>query len=95
MNTKITILLSAFALGSIIALAGCVQVTGTRKPDGTLNIATHRFLWASEGITFQTSENSNGVFSTTLAVQKSNADAQALGAIAEGVAKGVASGVKP
>ena len=78
-----------------LILSGCVQVSGTRKPDGTLSINTHRFFWASEGISFTTSSGSNGNFITSLSVQKSSVDAAAIGAVAQGVAQGLASGVKP
>ena len=79
----------------LLLLAGCVQVSGHRSPDGALTISTHRLLWSSEGITFTTSSAADGKFVTTLTVQKSNPDAQAIGAVAEGVAKGLAASVKP
>jgi hypothetical protein len=79
-------LLSALGF-ALFALPGCSAISGTRKPDGTLTITSHRLLWASEAIDFSVADTN--AFKTTLKVQKSNADAQALGAIAEGVAKGL------
>jgi hypothetical protein len=92
MKNKSIIILTTLA---IACLAGCVQVSGTRKPDGTLQVSTHRFFWSSEGINFSTTSASNGNFSTTLSVQKSSTDAAALGAVAAGVAQGLAGAVKP
>lgn len=77
----------------ILIAAGCVQVSGTRKPDGTLAINTHRFLWASEGINFTLKDTNN--LSVTLTVQKSSVDSTALAAVAQGVATGLANSAKP
>lgn len=77
----------------LIVLCGCVQVSGTRKPDGTLAINTHRFFWASEGINFTLKDTNN--LAVTLSVQKSSVDSTALAAVAQGVAQGLAAGIKP
>lgn len=73
-------------------VAGCAYITGTRTaPDGSrLSITSSRLLWSSEGVKSSVTD-SNGL-SFTLEVQKSNPDAQAIGAVAEGVAKGLAQG---
>jgi hypothetical protein len=68
--------------GLALLLTGCVQVTGTRSADGALSINTHRFFWASEGISFTLANSTNGVMSTTLTVQKSSVDAAAITAMA-------------
>lgn len=77
----------------LLALCGCVQVSGTRKANGDLSINTHRFFWQSEGISF-TLKDTNGL-AVTLSVQKSSVDSTALSAVAEGVVKGMAAGAKP
>lgn len=76
-----------------LVAVGCVSINGTRTaPDGSvLTIKTTRFAWASEGINF-TLQDTNG-FKTTLAVQKSTVDSAAIGAVAKGVAEGMAAGV--
>jgi hypothetical protein len=76
-----------------LLFCGCVQVSGTRKSDGTLSINTHRFFWQSEGINFTLKDTNN--LSVTLSVQKSSVDSTALGAVAQGVAQGLAAGAKP
>ena len=77
----------------LLVITGCSVTTGERKPDGTLAVHNYRLLWASEGINFTTA-SSNG-FTATLSVQKSNPDAQSIGAVAEGITKGLAASVKP
>lgn len=67
--------------------AGCSAISGTRKPDGTLTITSHRLLWSSEAIDFSVADTNQ--FKAGLKVKKSNVDAEALSAIAEGVAKGL------
>ena len=82
------------AILALLALTGCVQVSGTRAPDGTLTVNTHRFFWASEGIAFTLTEATNKTLSATLSVQKSSVDAAALQAVAQGVAAGMVQGAK-
>lgn len=79
----------------IVTMAGCSSTRGRRttKDGSVLTVSNHRFFWASEGVDF-TVRDTNG-FSASLSIQKSNPDAQAIGAVAEGVAKGLAAGVKP
>ena len=76
----------------VIILTGCVQVSGSRKPDGTLSITSHRFFWASQGINF-TVGDTNGL-KVLLQVNTSTVDSAALQAIAQGVAAGVVQGAK-
>ncbi len=85
-------LLSLIALASAFALTGCNTVTGTRKaPDGSiLTITSSRLLWASDGVDFGL-QDTNGV-TIKLAVQKSSPDLQAIQAVAQGVAAGIANG---
>lgn len=75
-----------------LLLAGCCMTEGSRQaPDGSLlKIHNVRFFWASEGVNF-TLRDTNGV-AVSLALQRSTVDAAALSAVAEGVAKGLATG---
>lgn len=84
----------AFIVIVCLCCAGCVQVSGTRSPDGTLTVNTHRFLWASQGIAFTLNEGTNGSLSTTLSVNNSSVDDAALQAIVQGVVTGVIIGLK-
>lgn len=89
MKTKLSL------LALCLALTGCSSITGSRVlPDGTkLTVHSWRFFWSSEAISAGT-EDTNG-FKFTLTVGKSNADAQTLGAVAKGVAEGMAKGAMP
>ena len=78
----------------LLFLTGCVQVSGTRSPDGTITISTHRFLWTSEGIAFTLDEGTNGSLSTTLTVNKSSTDDAALAAVVQGAVQGAIAGMK-
>lgn len=95
MRTKrVTVeLLAVMAIAA--GATGCSSVYGTRTlPDGSqLKISSHRAFWASEGIKASTKDKAGFEFS--LEVQKSNPDAQAIGAVAKGVAEGIAAGAKP
>ncbi len=73
----------------LFVLSGCAYVTGTRQaPDGSvLRISSVRWLWQSEGVNFTLSDT-NGV-RVGLSLAKSNPDAAAIGAAAEGVARGL------
>lgn len=68
-------------------LAGCAHISGERTPDGTLKLTTTRFLWSSQNVQFSLTDGTNMV--VTLKASKSNSDSEALGAIAEGVARGL------
>lgn len=85
----------AAALAASLILVGCSFTQGTRTaPDGSkLTVRNTRFLWASEGVTFGVTDT-NG-FRVDLSIRKSRPDIEAIGAVAEGVAKGMAQGVKP
>lgn len=85
---KRTIALAAVAL----VLNGCAFIEGTRYVDGTMTVRSSRLLWASEGIDFGVTDT-NG-FTTHLKVERSNPDAQAIGAVAEGAARGAVQGAK-
>lgn len=82
-------------LVAIAALTGCSVTKGIRvaKDGSTLAVTNRRLLWNSEGVDF-TVKDTNG-FAVSLSIQKSNPDAQAIGAVAEGVAKGLAKGAMP
>lgn len=88
------LLLLGLGLAGLLA-SGCSSTSGVRVlPDGSkLAISNLRLLWASEGIKATTKDLQGFEFS--LEVNKSNPDAQALGAVAEGVAKGIATAAKP
>lgn len=70
-----------------LLLCGCAHIAGERKPDGTLTLTTTRFLWSSQNVEFSVSDGTNLV--VTLKAKKSQTDAEALSAIAEGVARGM------
>lgn len=74
---------------AVSLLAGCAHITGARRaPDGSvLAISSTRFLWDSEGVNF-TLTDTNGI-SVGLGVTKSNPDADAIKAIADGVSAGL------
>lgn len=77
------------ALTSIILLStGCASVS-FKTPTSEVRVV--RFCWATES--YKCSISTNGVAS--LEATKSSADAQTAGAIAEGVTKGIAAGIKP
>lgn len=77
----------AFLLGMGLLLSGCAHIAGERSPDGTLKLTTTRFLWSSQNVQFSLSDGTNIV--VTLRSSKSNSDSEALGAIAEGMARGL------
>lgn len=83
-------ILSAFC-GIVLFCSGCSTSRFTRTlPDGSkLSAWNSRFIWSTEGF-----EMSYSPSNTTIKLQKANADAQTAGAIAEGVAKGVAGAAK-
>ncbi|OHD25569.1 MAG: hypothetical protein A2Y38_08000 [Spirochaetes bacterium GWB1_59_5] len=71
------------------ALCGCAHIEGTRTaPDGSvLRVVSTRLFWASQDIQFSVTDSNR--LTITLTVKKSNADADALGAVAKGVAEGM------
>lgn len=73
------------ALVSLI-FAGCAAIEGIRYPDGTIEVRSRRYLWASQGIDFSV-KDTNGL-TATLKVQRSNPDADTFGAISEGAVRG-------
>jgi hypothetical protein len=85
-----TLALLTLAAIAAVLVSGCAHLSGERTAtDGSrLAIRSTRILWASEGIK-STVTDANGL-SFTLSVDKSNPDAQAIGAAAEGVARGLA-----
>jgi predicted small secreted protein len=89
---KTLVLLTVTAIAAVL-LSGCNTISGERTaPDGSrLAIRSTRILWSSEGIKSSV-QDANGL-SFTLQVDKSNPDAQAIGAVSEGVARGLASSV--
>lgn len=93
-NSGIMPMLLIIASLALVA-TGCSSISGTRTlPDGTqLTVRSMRFFWASEMISAGT-EDTNG-FKFTLTVGKSKSDADAIGAVARGVAEGLAKGVSP
>lgn len=66
-------------------VSGCSMVSGHRKPDGTIVVTSWRFLWKSEAIVFSLASPTN--FSAQLSIGKSVTDAQAVGAVTEGVVR--------
>jgi hypothetical protein len=66
-----------------LLLCGCSTIVGTRTKDGDLTLTSHRFLWASEGISFSLSDT-NGL-TTSLKVQKSSSDATSIDAVFNGM----------
>lgn len=68
--------------------SGCVVVGGQyRAADGsTLRVRTYRLLWMSEAVEFGTT---NKDLSASLRLLNSRPDAQALRAVAQGVAEGM------
>lgn len=83
------------SIGLAALCTGCVSTVGSRTlPDGSvLQLRSTRWFWASEGIDVSTHDTNGFVFN--LRVSKSNASAEALGAVAEGIAKGMVKGAKP
>lgn len=70
-----------------LSLCGCAHISGERKPDGTMTVRTTRFMWSTQNLEFSVNDGTNVV--ATLRAKKSSPDAEALGAIAEGVARGL------
>ena len=85
----------ALLLGLTLLVAGCSSITGTRTlPDGTtLTVKSHRWFWSSEAITATTKDTTGFIFE--LNIGKSTTDATTLGAVAKGVAEGMAKGAMP
>ena len=80
---------------TLSAFTGCVgiQYTATQTQAGVTNsvsIKANRFFWSTESYVCTLSTNGTG----TLQASKSTVDSVALGAVAQGVAQGLASGVK-
>lgn len=65
---------------------GCSVTRGTRTPDGSLTVSNWRFLWRSEAVRFETNSTN---FNARLVIGKSASDDAAVGAVVEGVVKGV------
>jgi hypothetical protein len=86
--------LLALALAVLAAAggSGCSSINGSRElADGSrLRISANRFFWSSEGVETSVTETNGLKF--TLSVQKSSVDAAAIGAVASGVAQGLAAG---
>jgi len=89
MKKKTTLIILSFIS---LCFTGCVQVSGTKSAIGELKVNTHRFLWASEGIDFSV-KDTNG-FNTSLKVNKSQVDTEAIAAIAAGIAQGMGTAAK-
>jgi hypothetical protein len=88
LSKKIAIgVLLCIAAIMLLSLCGCSMITGSRTmPDGSvLRVSSVRLLWSSEGIDTTTED---GALKFGLRVQRSNPDAQALSAVAEGAARG-------
>ena len=78
------------ALLALVACCGCNTITFTRiSGTNTVSVSVSRFLWATES--YEASLDGN---SAKLKAMKSTADSAALGAVAEGAARGAAAGVK-
>lgn len=74
-----------------LMLLGCAHVSGTRSPDGTLAVKSTRWFWTTSDLDFGMTEGTN--MTVTLKAKHSGSDAEAMAAVAEAVARGVASGV--
>lgn len=75
----------------MVALTGC---NATRfisaKPDGSVvSVSNQRLFWATESYSLIITSNT-----ATLKATKANASADAMGAVAEGVARGITTGIK-
>lgn len=79
------------SFATIALLTGCNTLKfDATKPDGThVVVNSHRFVWSTE--MYSANINSN---SASLTASKSSVDAAAIGAAAEGVAKGLAASMK-
>lgn len=84
-NSKIPKLLCGFlSLGFI--LAGCSVTRGTRTPDGTLTVSNYRALWTTEAVNFSLAASN---LTVTLRIGASATDSESVGAVTEGVVKGL------
>ena len=83
------------ALFAVLLLTGCVGISYdvqqvTAMGTNHIHLSANRFFWSSES--YVASINTNGTGS--LQASKSSVDSVALGAVAQGVAQGLASGAK-
>lgn len=78
-------------LGFILVLTGCNTTSFQAvRPDGTyIRVSNQRFFWQTELYALTLSSNT-----ATLKATKANASADALGSVAEGVARGLANSIR-
>lgn len=90
MQTKLT-LLTALLMAAVL-ITGCCATSYTLKQPGgqEITVKNNRFFWATDSYSVNFSTNG-----ASISVNKSSTDSAAIGAVAEGVAKGLASAVKP
>jgi hypothetical protein len=86
MTTTPSPAVAALLVAACLALTGCsTSRVAKTSPDGTkISAFNSRFIWSTEG--FSLTYNTNG--SATVTIQRSNPDAETMGKIAEGAARG-------
>jgi hypothetical protein len=74
------------SFGLALFCLGCSVTRGTRTPDGTLTVSNYRALWTTEAVNFSLAASN---LTVTLRIGASATDSESVGAVTEGVVKGL------